>query len=79
MIFLTINKNDIESKQVSQHFPMVMLVEISDPNLIAKIDNNENVYLDWRLKTSDEALLIVQTIRGSYKILENKGNKYLTY
>jgi hypothetical protein len=79
MIFLTINKNDIESKQVSQHFPLVKLVEISDPNLIEKIDSNENLYIDWRLKTNNDALLIAQTIRGSYKILENKGNKYLTY
>ena len=81
MIFLTTNKNDIESKQVGRHFPMVTIIEITDPNLVNLISGNETLYLDWRLKTNRSILLMLEVVRGNigYKILENQGNKYIKY
>ena len=81
MIFLTTNKNDIESKQVVQRFPMVSIIEVTDPNLVNLISGNEKLYLDWRLKTNQSILLMLEAVRGNvgYKILEDQGNKYIKY
>lgn len=81
MIFLTQNKNDNVSKQVVQDFPMVLVIEISDPNISKIIANNENLYLDWRLSINQDIILLLNVIRGreGYKILEHQGNKYLIY
>lgn len=81
MIFLTTNKNDVESKQVAQHFPMVTIIEVTDPNLVNLMSGNEMLYLDWRLKTNRSILLMLEVVRGNigYKILENQGNKYIKY
>ena len=77
MFFITMNKNDSECKQIAHDFPCVTILKITEDDLFKKIDVQESVYLDWRLKSNDIASFL-HDLNG-IKFLERKQGGYINY